>query len=340
MAESLGSLAARFGCELVGDPDVEISRVATLSNAGEGSISFLANPAYRSQLTDTSAAAVILSPDVVDDCPVPALVVDDPYVLYARVASVLYPWPMYPAGQHASAVVDENADVDGSAHIAPQAVVEAGAVVGARSYIGPGTVVGTNCRVGEDCHLSANVSLIDDVVVGDRAILHGGVVIGADGFGFKMADGAWLKVPQVGGVRIGDDVEIGALTSVDRGAIDDTVIEDGVKLDNKIQVAHNCRIGAHTVIASGTGVSGSTTIGSRCIIAGHVGFVGHIKVCDNVIITGAAVITKDITSPGVYSGAFAAEDDRSWKRRVARFRRLDKLSERLRAIEAALGKGD
>lgn len=340
MAESLGSLAARFGCELVGDPDVEISRVATLSNAGEGSISFLANPAYRSQLTDTSATAVILSPDVVDDCPVPALVVDDPYVLYARVASVLYPRPVYPAGQHASAVVDKNADVDGSAHIAPQAVVQAGAVVGARSYIGPGTVVGTNCRVGEDCHLSANVSLIDDVVVGDRAILHGGVVIGADGFGFKMADGAWLKVPQVGGVRIGDDVEIGALTSVDRGAIDDTVIEDGVKLDNKIQVAHNCRIGAHTVIASGTGVSGSTTIGSRCIIAGHVGFVGHINVCDNVIITGAAVITKDITSPGVYSGAFAAEDDRSWKRRVARFRRLDKLSERLRAIEAALGKGD
>ncbi len=340
MALSLGSIAARFGCELIGDPDVEVSRVATLSNAGEGSVSFLANPAYRSQLGDTGASAVILTAAAADDCPVPALVTDDPYVLFARVATVLYPRPVYPPGAHSSAVIDESAQVDETAHIAPQAVVEVGAVVGARSYVGPGSVVGRNCHIGDDCHLSANVSLIDDVVIGDRAILHGGVVIGADGFGFKMVDGQWLKVPQVAGVRIGNDVEIGALTSVDCGAIDHTVIEDGVKLDNKIQVGHNCRIGAHTVIASGTGVSGSTTIGRYCVIAGHVGFVGHINVCDKVIITGGAVVTKDITSPGVYSGAFAAEDDRSWKRRVARFRRLDKLSERLKAIESALGKDD
>ena len=338
MAVSLGSLAARFGCELVGDPDTEVSRVATLSNAGEGAVSFLANPAYRSQLATTAASAVILTPDIVDDNPVASLVASDPYVLFARVATVLYPRPSYPAGIHASAVVDGSAAVDPTAHVAPQVVVEAGASIGARSYVGPGSVIGTDCSIGDDCHISANVSLIDDVTIGDRVILHGGVVVGADGFGHKMADGAWLKVPQVGGVRIGNDVEIGACTSVDRGAIDDTVIEDGVKLDNQIQIAHNCRIGAHTVIASGTGVSGSTTIGSRCIIAGHVGFVGHISVCDNVMITGQAVITKDITTPGIYSGAFAAEPDRDWKRRVARFRRLDKLSERLQAIESMLRK--
>ena len=338
MAVSLGSLAARFGCELVGDPDTEVSRVATLSNAGEGAVSFLANPAYRSQLATTAASAVILTPDIVDDNPVASLVASDPYVLFARVATVLYPRPSYPAGIHASAVVDGSAAVDPTAHVAPQVVVEAGASIGARSYVGPGSVIGTDCSIGDDCHISANVSLIDDVTIGDRVILHGGVVVGADGFGHKMADGAWLKVPQVGGVRIGNDVEIGACTSVDRGAIDDTVIEEGVKLDNQIQIAHNCRIGAHTVIASGTGVSGSTTIGSRCIIAGHVGFVGHISVCDNVMITGQAVITKDITTPGIYSGAFAAEPDRDWKRRVARFRRLDKLSERLQAIESMLRK--
>ncbi len=171
------------------------------------------------------------------------------------------------------------------------------------------------------------------MTIGKRAIVHGGVILGADGFGHKMTAEGWLKVPQVGGVRIGDDVEIGAATSIDCGAIDDTIIEDGVKLDNQIQIAHNCRIGAHTVIASGTGVSGSTSIGARCIIAGMVGFVGHINVCDNVVITGKAVVTKDITKPGVYSSSFAAEPDRIWKKQVARIRRLEKWEKRLQALE-------
>jgi len=330
---SLGTLAAQFGCELHGDPDIQVSRVATLRNAGPGSISFLANPAYRDQLADTAASAVILSAEAVDGCPVAALVTDDPYVLYARVATLLYPRPAFPPGVHASAVIDADAEVDPGAHVAALAVIEAGARIEAQVYVGPGCVVGRNCTVGEGSYLHANVTLIEDVSIGRRALIHGGVVIGADGFGHKMTDTGWLKVPQVGGVRIGDDVEIGASTTIDRGAIDDTVIEDGVKLDNQIQIAHNCRVGAHTVIASGTGVSGSTTIGSRCIIAGMVGFVGHIHICDNVVITGAAVVTKDIREPGVYTSAWAVQPDRQWKRTVARVRRLDRFEERLRALE-------
>jgi len=333
LAVSLGSLAAQFGCELLGDPDVEISRVATLANAGEGAISFLANPAYKSQLATTAASAVILEAAASEVCPTNALITDQPYVLYARVATLLYPRTTYPPAVHPSAVVEPGASVHADAHIAAQVYVADGAEIGAGTYVGPGSVVGEACRVGEHAHLSANVSLIEDVHLGDRAIVHGGVVIGADGFGHKMTDSGWLKVPQVGGVRIGDDVEIGASTTIDRGAIDHTYVGDGVKLDNQIQIGHNCRIGDHTVIASGTGVSGSTTIGARCIIGGMAGLVGHIRICDDAIVTGAAVVTKDITQPGVYTSAFPAEADREWKRKVARIRRLGAWEKRLKALE-------
>lgn len=333
MGVRLGTLAARYGCELEGDPDTQVSQVATLDNAARGSISFLASAAYRDLLADTGASAVILSEEFVDDCPVDALITDDPHLLFARIANELYPRPSFPPGIHPSAVIDASADVDTSAHVAAQAVIETGARIGARVYVGPGSVVGRDCRIDDDAYLSANVTLVEAVTIGKRTILNSGAVIGADGFGHKMTDSGWLKVPQVGGVRIGADVEIGASTTVDRGAIDDTVIEDGVRLDNQIQIAHNCRIGAHTLIASGTGVSGSTRIGSRCVIAGHVGFVGHISICDNVVITGGAVVTKDITKPGVYSGAWPAEDDRNWKRRVVRTRRLESFEKRLRKLE-------
>lgn len=334
MGTSLGSLATQFGCELVGDPGSEVSIVATLANAGPGAISFLANPAYRSQLTSTKATAVVINASEADDCPVNALITTDPYLTFARIATLLYPRPQPDPGIHDRAVVDKSARVDASAHVAPLAYVGAGSVIGAHAYIGPGCVIGKDCSVGESSHLSANVTLVEDVKIGCRAIVHGGVVIGADGFGHKATETGWLKVPQVGGVRIGDDVEIGASTTIDRGAIDNTVIEDGVRLDNQIQIAHNCRIGAHTVIAAGTGVSGSVSIGSRCIVAGMVGFAGHIDVCDNVIVTGAAVVTKSITEPGVYSASFPAEKDRSWKRKVARFRRLGRLASRVDALES------
>ena len=333
MSITLGSLAARFGCDLSGDPNIAVSRIATLGNASEGSISFLANPAYRHQLGETRASAVILTQETVDDCPVNALVCDDPYVIFARTATLLYPREVPEPGIHPSAVVDPSATVDASAQIGPLVAVGPGAVIGKRVSIRSGSVVGPGCSVGDDSLIYSNVTIEKRVTLGKRAIVHGGVVLGADGFGHKMTEEGWLKVPQVGGVVIGDDVEIGASTSIDCGAIDDTVIEDGVKLDNQIQIAHNCRIGAHTVIASGTGVSGSTSIGSGCVIAGMVGFVGHINICDNVVITGKAVVTKDIRKPGVYSSAFAAEPDREWKRQVARYRRLEKWEQRLKALE-------
>jgi UDP-3-O-[3-hydroxymyristoyl] glucosamine N-acyltransferase len=333
LAISLGSLASQFGCELIGDPGSEVSRVGTLANAGPGAISFLANPAYRSQLEATAATAVVIPPEAAEACPVDALLAADPYLTFARIATALHPRPQHAPGIHASAIVDPAAIVHETAHIAPLAVIQAGSTVGPGVYVGPGSVVGTNCSIGEASHLSANVTLVDDVSIGSRAIVHAGVVIGADGFGHKWAETGWLKVPQVGGVRIGDDVEIGACTSIDRGSIDDTVIGSGVRLDNQIQIAHNCSIGEHTVIASGVGVSGSVTIGKRCIVGGKAGFVGHISVCDDAVITGAAVVTKDITQPGVYSSAFSAEKDSVWKRRVARFRRLDSLAKRVAALE-------
>ena len=334
MAHSLGSLAIQFGCELIGDPDAEVSFVATLANAKQGAISFYANAAYRNVLANTQATGVVVRAEDADNCPVNSLVCADPYLVFARIATLLHPRPTPTPGTHPTAVIDPAAEVDSSAEIAALVYVGAGSRIGAGAYLGPGTVIGTDCVIGEGSHLSANVSVIEDVEIGRRALVHAGVVIGADGFGHKATETGWLKVPQIGGVRIGDDVEIGANTSIDRGAIDNTIIADGVRLDNQIQIAHNCRIGAHTVIASGTGVSGSTTIGQRCVIAGKVGFVGHISVCDDVIITGAAVVTKSITRPGTYSGSFPAEMDRDWKRRVARFRRLDQMAERLAALEA------
>ncbi len=336
MGTKLGSLATRFGCELVGDPDAEVSRVATLANAGPGAISFLANPVYRSQLGATNATAVILKETEAEACAVAALITDDPYLTFARIATLLYPRAQPEPGIHASAVVESGADVDASAQVAALAYIAEGSTIGANVYIGPGCVIGKGCSVGAGSHLSANVSLVEDVQIGCRALVHPGVVLGADGFGHKATETGWLKVPQVGGVRIGDDVEIGASTTIDRGAIDNTIIEDGVRLDNQIQIAHNCRIGAHTVIASGTGVSGSTSIGKRCVIAGMTGFVGHISVCDDVVITGAAVVTKTITEPGVYSSSFPAEKDRDWKRKVARFRRLENLVGRVAALEESV----
>ena len=333
MALSLGSIAARFGCELVGDPDAEVAFVSTLANARPGAISFLANPVYRPQLAQTAATAVAVRADDVEHCAANALVVDEPYLLFARVATELYPPRRATPGVHASAVVEPSATVDPDAEVGPHAYIAHGSSVAAGARIGPGAVVGEGCTVGEHTELGPNVSLIKDVTIGARCIVHAGAVLGADGFGHAASDSGWFKVPQVGGLRVGNDVEIGANTSIDRGAIDDTIVEDGVRLDNQIQIAHNCRIGAHTVIAAQAGISGSTRIGQRCMIAGQVGIVGHIQVCDNVVITGAAVVTKSITKPGVYSASFPAERDGDWKKNVARFRRLGSLSSRLKRVE-------
>ncbi|HEX2139774.1 MAG TPA: UDP-3-O-(3-hydroxymyristoyl)glucosamine N-acyltransferase [Woeseiaceae bacterium] len=333
MGERLGDLATRFGCELLGDPAAVVTHVATLANAGPEALSFFANPAYRARLQSTAAGAVVLGPGDAETCPVAALVAEEPYATYARIAGLLHPPEPVAPGIHASAVIDPSADVAASAHVAAYAVIGPGSAVGEHAVIGANTVVGPRCRIGAYTYLHANVTLVQDVCVGERGIVHPGAVIGADGFGNARGDTGWIKVPQIGGVSIGNDVEIGANTTIDRGAIEDTVIEDGVRLDNLVQIAHNVRLGEHTAMASLSGISGSTVVGKRCMFGGQSGVVGHITICDDVMVGGATMISKDIREPGFYTGSFPAEKDRDWKRKVARFRRLDELVQRLRKLE-------
>ena len=333
MPERLGDLAGRFDCELRGDPDIQVSRVATLSNADSDALSFLARDAYQEQLPTTSAAAVVLADRHADAAPGAVLVTANPYALYARIAAVLHPEPAAPAGVHPSAAVDETASVHEGASVGPNAVLAARACVETGAVIGPGAYVGPDCTVGEGTRLHANATLVRAVTIGKRGIIHSGAVIGSDGFGNAMTDSGWLKVPQVGGVRIGDDVEIGANTTIDCGAVEDTVIDDGVRIDNLCMIAHNVHVGAHTAIAAMVGIAGSTRIGQRCMFAGQAGSVGHITICDDVVVSGQAVISKSITEPGVYAGSFVAEKARDWTRKVARFRRLDALAARVKKLE-------
>jgi UDP-3-O-[3-hydroxymyristoyl] glucosamine N-acyltransferase len=333
MPISIGELAIRFGCELIGDPDIEVSGVASLHTATKDSLSFLGSAAYKQQLSSTSAAAVIVRPEDAADVPVAALLHDDPYACYARMAAVVCPPPAFEAGVHASAVVDPSATVAASAHLAPNVVVGEHSTIGENVYVGPGSVIGPECAIGDGTRLIANVTLARAVSIGRRGIVHPGVVLGADGFGNAMTPDGWVKVPQLGGVRIGDDVEIGANTTVDCGAIEDTVIEDGVRIDNLCMIAHNVHIGAHTAMAAMFAVAGSTTIGKRCLFGGRSGAVGHITICDDVVIGAMSLVTKDIKEPGTYVASFPAEPAREWSRNVARFRRIDALQARVKKLE-------
>lgn len=342
MALTLAELAARFGCELVGDPDAQLSGVGTLSSAGPGDLGFFANQRYREALRATRAGAVLLTRDDVDDCPVAALICDDPYVTYARAATMLHPPRVAVPGTHPTAVIDPSAKVADNAEIGATVVVGRDSVIEEGVVVLPGVVIGANCRIGENSLLHANVTLCDDVRVGERVIVHSGAVLGADGFGIARESSGWFKVPQLGGVRIGNDVEIGACTTIDRGAIDHTVIADGVKLDNQIQVAHNVRIGEHTVIAACSGISGSTVVGKRCFIAGMVGFVGHLNIADDVVVTGRSMVSRSLDKAGTYSGALPVDEAGRWRKNSARFRKLDELARKVIALEkqlAALNKG-
>ena len=334
---SLGELAVRFGCTLQGDPDVRVTHVATLERADSQALTFLANARYRRFLSQTKAGAVVLDAKSAAECPVAALIAKNPYAIYARIAALLHPAPAVIAGRHATAVVDSSAVIDPSAAIGPCAVVGARVRIGARCAIGPGCVVMDDVTLGADTRLVANVTLCKTVVIGERCILHPSVVIGADGFGLAPSEGEWLKVAQIGGVRIGNDVEIGASTTVDRGAIEDTVLEDGVKLDNQIQIGHNVRIGAHTAIAGCSGVSGSTTIGARCMIAGMVGIAGHLTICDDVVVTGRSFVNSSIRKPGYYSGGLTADESTRFRKNAARFHRLDELARQVRKLTGEAG---
>ncbi len=333
MSLTVSQLAQQLGAQVKGDGEILISGVATLSQAGPGMLSFLANPKYQSQLAETNASAVLVRESEAKGCPVTALVVDNPYLCYAKAVSLLYPPHREPGGIHPRAYIHEKAIVDESAWIGANAVIEAGVVIGAGVQIGHGCVVGRNATIGADTQLRANVTLYDHSQIGERCTIHSGTVVGSDGFGFANDKGRWVKIQQVGRVVIGDDVEIGANCAIDCGAINDTVIEDGVILDNLIQIAHNVRIGAHTAMAGHSAVAGSTTIGRYCQIGGAVGIVGHLKICDNTVITAMSLVSKSITTPGIYSSGMPAEANKEWNKRVARIGQLDKLNKRVKKLE-------
>ncbi len=335
MSVTLGEIALRYGCELQGDPQRRIERVGTLADAGPDAIAFLANPAYRGQLGETRAGAVILGEKAAGECPVPALIASDPYLVYAQVAAELHPLLPEAAGVAATAVLAEDCEVPASCSVAAGAVIESGVRLGERVRVGPLVWIGRNARIGDDTRLLAGARVAHEVSIGARCILHPGAVIGSDGFGnARTPAGQWIKVPQLGSVRIGNDVEIGANTTVDRGAIGDTVIEDGVRLDNQIQVGHNVCIGAHTAIAALTGISGSTTIGRYCMIGGQVGFAGHLKIADHVVISGGTAVTHSIRRAGAYGGPASGPDELvRWRRNAVRYQQLDDMARRLRRLE-------
>lgn len=335
-AYRLAEIVERFGGEVLGDPDLIITKVATLENAGPGDISFFSNPRYRAQLERTQAAAVIVATAFADAVQCSRIVCKDPYAYFARVAGLLHRPSTAAPGVHATASVHPSARVSADAAIGAFAAIAANAEVGAGSVVDAGCVLGENVRIGEGCRLYANVSVYHDCVIGDRVILHAGVVIGADGFGLAWDKDRWNKIPQVGRVLIGDDVEVGANTTIDRGALDDTVIEEGVKLDNQIQIGHNCRIGAHTAIAGCVGIAGSTRIGRYCRIGGSAMIGGHLEIADRVEISGATAVGKSIAKAGTYTSLFPVSAHQDWLRNAAHIRHLDSMAARVRALEARL----
>jgi UDP-3-O-[3-hydroxymyristoyl] glucosamine N-acyltransferase len=328
-AFTLGEIAARLGGEAVGEVSEPLTGVATLDAAGPRQLAFLTNPKYRSRLAGTRAGAVILGPADRDAAAIPRIVSDNPYAYYARAVALFNPPEPVRPGIHPQAVVDPAARVDAAAQVDAFAVIGPGATVAAGVVVGAHAVLGSGVEIGAGTRLYPRVTIYHDCVVGSRCILHSGVVIGADGFGMARADGQWLKIPQVGRVRLGDDVEVGANTTIDRGALEDTIVGDGVKLDNQIQVAHNCVIGAHTVIAGCTGISGSVTIGRDCMIGGGVGIVGHLSICDGVTISGFSFVTKSITKPGTYTSGTPAMPHSEWLRNFAHLRNLDDIVKRV-----------
>ncbi len=331
---TLAELAMRFGLELRGDGTRRVDGVATLASAGPTQLGFLANPRYRTQLATSAAAAVVVRAGDADAEGAPArLVAADPYVAFAKIAALFIDRPAPTPGIHPTAVVAAGACVAASASIGPLCVIEDGTVIGDGVEIGPQCHVGRDCEVGAQSRLVARVTLLERVRLGRRVLVHPGAVLGADGFGLAFERDHWLKVPQLGGVRVGDDCEIGANTTIDRGALDDTVLEDDVRLDNQIQVAHNVTIGAHTAIAGCAAIAGSTRIGRYCLIGGAAGILGHLTIADRVTITAMTLVTHSIREAGEYSSAAPMQDSRSWRRNAVRIRHLDELARRVAAID-------
>ena len=332
---TVAALAERFELTFKGDGAHVIDGVGTLAGAGPSELSFLSNSKYTTQLAATCAGVVVLREENLPDCPTSALIAKDPYVAYARIAALFERLPSAPPGIHPTAVVAAGARISGSASIGPCCVIEDGAVIEDGVILGPHCIIGEHCTVGAQSRLVARVTLVTRVTLGRRVLVHPGAVIGSDGFGlaFDSDHGRWIKLPQLGGVRIGDDCEIGANTTIDRGALDDTVLEEDVRLDNQIQIAHNVYVGAHTAMAGCAAVAGSAKIGRYCMIGGNAGVLGHLELADRVTITAKSLVTHSIREPGEYSSGVPLQDNRQWRKNAARFKHLDEYARRLSALE-------
>jgi UDP-3-O-[3-hydroxymyristoyl] glucosamine N-acyltransferase len=332
-AYRLEDIVTRFGGNALGNAGVLISQIATLDSAQAHQIAFLANSKYRAQLDSTHAGAVILAAADADATTLPRIVCDNPYAYFAKLSAFLNPLPPAVAGIHPSAIVGDGVSIAPSAQIDAHVVIGDGAQIGAHSVIMAGCNIGAGTVIGENARLYPRVVVYHDCVLGNNLIAHSGVVIGADGFGIAMEEGRWLKIPQIGRVVIGNDVEIGANTTIDRGALDDTVIEDDVKLDNQIQIAHNVRIGAHTAIAGCVGIAGSATIGRYCRIGGSAGILGHLQIADYVEISSFTLVGKSIREKGSYCGIFPFSTTQTWRKNAAHVRHLDELADRIKQLE-------
>jgi len=333
----LAELAEKLELEFSGDGNCPVTGVASLLNAGPEDLSFISDKKYLSLLARTGAAAVILPLDLVEQCPAACLISPTPYLSYARATRLFANGPGDTPGVHPSAVVSSAADIHPTAAIGPNVVIEAGVVVGPDVVLAAGVYVGQDSRLGAGTRINPNVVIYHDVHIGEHCVVHSQAVIGADGFGFAPGPEGWEKIYQLGGVRIGNRVEIGASSTVDRGALDHTVIEDGVIIDNLVQIAHNCRIGKNTAIAGCSGLAGSTIIGDNCTLSGGVGVVGHLEICDNVHVTGMSMVTKSITEPGSYSSGTPLSPTRDWKRNAIRFSQLESIQKRLVGLEKKRG---
>jgi UDP-3-O-[3-hydroxymyristoyl] glucosamine N-acyltransferase len=330
---ALQDLASILGAELVGDPDCQISGLNTLQDAEAGQLAFLANPAYQKYLATTQASAVIIHPKQAEAYTGNKLILNNPYLGYAKLSAEFAPVSVQAAGVHETAVVHPSATIADDAVIGPHVVIEAGVVIESGVKLGPGCVVGADSIIGASTRLHANVTVYHGVTIGKQGIFHSGSVVGSDGFGFAPGEGGWVKIHQLGSVVIGDRVEVGAGTTIDRGALDDTVLANGVILDNQVQIAHNVRLGENTAIAGCVAVAGSTTIGKNCTIGGKAGIIGHLTITDNVHVTAMSLVTKSISDSGSYSSGTGIDKSEKWRKNAARFAQLDKLARRLTALE-------
>jgi len=333
---SLAAIVSRFGGRVCGDTGTVVSQVGSLENAGDGQIAFFSNPRYKSKLEATRASAVVLAPSAEGFTELPRIVADNPYAYFARLSRLFNPEPLQSPGVHADALVDASASVASSAHIGPGAVIGPDAAIGDGASVGAGAHVGEGVKIGAGSKLYPRVVIYPGCTIGARVTLHSGVVIGADGFGLAQEEGRWLKIPQIGAVVLGDDVEVGANTTIDRGAIDDTVIGEGVKLDNQIQIGHNCNVCAHTAMAGCVAVAGSAKIGRSCTFGAGAIVLGHLTIADDVHVSAATVISRSIHKAGTYTGMFPFDDNESWARNTALVRHLSELADRVKTLEKRL----